>query len=56
MADLLRSDAKSVLNQLLLHLSLSEDRMLTGVRMLAELEPHEEESLSIVCFYNSAID
>lgn len=53
MADLLRSDSKNVLNQLLLHLSTSRDRVLSGVKMLAELEPHGKDSATYVsdfCF------
>ena len=37
MADLMRSDTKNVLNLLLLHLSTHCDRILTGVKMLAEM-------------------
>lgn len=37
MADLMHSDTKNVLNLLLLHLSTHRDRILTGVRMLAEM-------------------
>ena len=48
MADLLRSDSKNVLNQLLLHLSTSRDRVLSGVKMLAELEPHGKKSSTYV--------
>lgn len=48
MTDLLRSDSKNVLNQLLLHLSSSRDRVLTGVKMLAELEPHGKDTIDHV--------
>ena len=37
MTDLMHSDTKNVLNLLLLHLSTDRDRILTGVRMLAEM-------------------
>ena len=37
MADLMHSDAKNVLNLLLLHLSTHRDRILTGIRMLAKM-------------------
>lgn len=37
MADLMHSDTKNVLNLLLLYLSTHRDRILTGVRMLAEM-------------------
>ena len=37
MTDLMRSDTKNVLNLLLLHLSTDRNRILIGVRMLAEM-------------------
>lgn len=37
MTDLMHSDTKNVLNLLLLHLSTHRDRILIGVRMLAEM-------------------
>lgn len=37
MSDLMHSDTKNVLNLLLLHLSTHRNRILTGVRMLAEM-------------------
>ena len=42
MTDLMRSDTKNVLNLLLLHLSTDGDRILIGVRMLAEMSSSEK--------------
>lgn len=42
MTDLMRSDTKNVLNLLLLHLSTDKDRILIGVRMLAEMSSFEK--------------
>ena len=42
MTDLMRSDTKNVLNLLLLHLSTDKDRILIGVRMLAEMSSSEK--------------
>ncbi len=39
MTDLLRSASKNILNLLVLHLSTHRERMLSGVQMLAEIEP-----------------
>ena len=43
MTDLMRSDTKNVLNLLLLHLSTDRDRILVGVRMLAEMNSNVKE-------------
>ena len=44
MTTLMRSDLKNVLNLLLLHLSTHRERVLVGVKMLAEMnQPSEEQ-------------
>ena len=43
MTDLLQSASKNILNLLVLHLSTHKERMLSGVQMLAELEPQGED-------------
>lgn len=47
MTDLMRSDTKNVLNLLLLHLSTDRDRILVGVRMLAEMSSCEKTLTSV---------
>lgn len=44
MTELLSTDAKNILNLLLLHLSTHRSRILSGVRMLAKMEKNMSES------------
>ncbi|XP_064394848.1 serine/threonine-protein kinase ATR-like [Halichondria panicea] len=61
MTDLLRSASKNILNLLVLHLSTHRERMLSGVQMLAEIEPGtktnsiqylEPHLLGVIAYFN----